>query len=615
MLGWNLTKSKTVAILALWVGAWLLFSAVTSLGQDGERASLIEHRERPDDLPGHPAMPVPGARRAAPVTLGPFTSIQVNIDGLGANIPGDAANEPSIAVDPTNPNVMAIGWRQFDTVSSNFRQAGWAYSTDGGRTWTFPGVLDPGVFRSDPVLGFDAAGNFYYNSLQVVGSSTFNCDVFTSLTGGASWGPAVFAYGGDKAWMTVDRSGGVGDGHLYCAWSTASNSYAPNTFTRSTDGAQTFSYPSLIPLTPIWGTLDVGPDGTLYVAGVDPGDWFQFLVAKSTTVKDSTAAPTFAFTAPVNLNGAIDFGAGPNPGGLLGQAWVGVDHSAGPTAGYVYLACSVDPIGPDPLDVYFARSTDGGLGWSTPLRINDDSTINGAWQWFGTMDVAPNGRIDVIWNDTRNGIFTESELYYAYSMDGGVTWSLNEKLSPAWDSHVGWPNQNKIGDYYDMVSDRVGAHVAWAATFNGEQDVYYLRIGDYDCNANGVGDSLDIANATSFDNNLNGIPDECEETGTAVFAERTPSSYRLHQNFPNPFNPTTTIHFDIPRGGGHVRLQIFDVTGRHVRTLVDGFHPMGGRSVDWDGRDARGRRVTAGLYFYRLEAPDFTDTRKLILLK
>jgi hypothetical protein len=61
-----------------------------------------------------------------------------------------------------------------------------------------------------------------------------------------------------------------------------------------------------------------------------------------------------------------------------------------------------------------------------------------------------------------------------------------------------------------MVSDDVGAHLAYAATFNGEEDVWYLRIGDYDCNANGVADSVDIATGTSHDWNRNDIPDECE---------------------------------------------------------------------------------------------------------
>src|SRR3974390_2475976 len=66
------------------------------------------------------------------------TSYQVNVNASGQNIPGDAANEPSMCIDPTNPNRMAVGWRQFDTTNSNFRQAGVAYTTNGGLNWTFP---------------------------------------------------------------------------------------------------------------------------------------------------------------------------------------------------------------------------------------------------------------------------------------------------------------------------------------------------------------------------------------------------------------------------------------------------------------------------------------------
>ena len=62
------------------------------------------------------------------------------------------------------------------------------------------------------------------------------------------------------------------------------------------------------------------------------------------------------------------------------------------------------------------------------------------------------------------------------STDGGLTWSVNEVLSPSFNPLLGWPQQNKLGDYYDMVSTNDAAHVAYAATFNGEQDVYYLRI-------------------------------------------------------------------------------------------------------------------------------------------
>ena len=124
----------------------------------------------------------------------------------------------------------------------------------------------------------------------------------------------------------------------------------------------------------------------------------------------------------------------------------------------------------------FARSTNGGATWSSPVRVNDDPGSS-AYQWFGTMSVAPTGRIDAIWLDTRNdpGGY-DSSLFYSYSLDAGVTWSENAKLSPSFDPHLGWPQQQKMGDYFDMVTDDYGVHVAWAATFNGEQDVYYGRI-------------------------------------------------------------------------------------------------------------------------------------------
>src|SRR6266481_6043411 len=83
--------------------------------------------------------------------FGLFTSYQVNVDANGQNIIGDAANECPISVDPTDGNKMVIAWRQFNDVNSNFRQGGWGYTTDAGIHWTFPGVLQNNVFRSDPV--------------------------------------------------------------------------------------------------------------------------------------------------------------------------------------------------------------------------------------------------------------------------------------------------------------------------------------------------------------------------------------------------------------------------------------------------------------------------------
>jgi len=468
--------------------------------------------DRPPETLNDPPAPrslVEGTVATSPAALvvrGAFRSIQVNVDALGRNIVGDAANEPSIAVDPVSPSRIAIGWRQFDSVSSNFRQAGRAFSHNAGETWTFPGVLDPGQFRSDPVLGADADGNFYYYSL----SSVTSVELFKSIDGGVTWTEPVPGFGGDKEWFTIDRTAGVGRGHIYANWNVQFSCCGDTDFARSVDQGQSFQEPLHLPHPHMkWGTLDVGPDGTLYMAGSNLNQTGH-VFAKSGDAKIAAAAPTFTVSS-INLGGLTTFATAPNPDGLEGQVWIATDHSDGSTRGNVYVLGSVDPPGSDPLDVHFIRSSDGGANWSTPKRVNDDSILTLAHQWFGTMSVAPNGRIDVVWNDTRNtGAVNHSELFYAFSGDGGVTWSANIPISPVFNSDLGWPNQNKIGDYYHMISDNAGANLAYAATFNGEQDVYFLRIGDRDCNANGFIDAEDIALNRSTDCNANGVPDECE---------------------------------------------------------------------------------------------------------
>ncbi|HXV14381.1 MAG TPA: FlgD immunoglobulin-like domain containing protein, partial [Candidatus Krumholzibacteria bacterium] len=104
-------------------------------------------------------------------------------------------------------------------------------------------------------------------------------------------------------------------------------------------------------------------------------------------------------------------------------------------------------------------------------------------------------------------------------------------------------------------------------------------------------------------------------TATAVDDTPLPESFALHANVPNPFNPITTIAYDIPDGGANVNITIYDVAGRRVRTLVDEHRPAGVFSVQWNGDDDRGQRVASGVYFYRMRAGAFVDTKKMVLLK
>ncbi len=292
-----------------------------------------------------------------------------------------------------------------------------------------------------------------------------------------------------------------------------------------------------------------------------------------------------------------------------------------------------------------------------------------AYQWFGTMSVAPNGRIDVIWLDTRDNSGTNlSALYYSNSKDGGVTWSQNEKLSDYFDPHVGWPQQNKMGDYFDMVSESNGAHLSWAATFNGEQDVYYSLITDttivpvelISFSASVVTNvvTLDWSTATELNNHGFEIERSLDKTnwrtigfregqGTTsepqnysysdilsditssklyyrlkqvdfigsfeysniVEVEIAPSVFSLSQNYPNPFNPSTAISYQLPVNS-FVTLKVYDVLGNEVATLVNEEKLAGEYEIEFNASE-----IGSGVYFYTLRAGEFIQSKKMLLLK
>ena len=416
--------------------------------------------------------------------FGPFTSVQVNVNASGQNIVGDAANECSISVDPLDANKKTIAWRQFNNVRSNFRQGGWAYTTNGGATWTFPGVLENNVFRSDPVTNSDELGTFFYLSLQSNQQETFICDdLWRSLNNGQSWtllSGEKGAGGGDKQWFTIDKTNGPGHGFQYESDDGINCSGGGVEFQRSVNGGVTWQSPVVIPNGPSYGTLDIDSNGNLFIGG-EGGS--SFYCERSSNAQIAAQTPSFDQSTAVNLGGFLGSG-GINPAGLDGMVFLAIDHSGGATNNNIYMLASVVPSGRTTTDVMFARSTDGGLTFSAPTKINDDPVNPNKWHWFGTFSVAPNGRIDAVWYDTRNAANnTDSQLFYSWSTDGGITWAPNVVVSNSFNPFEGYPNQSKIGDYITMVSDNTGADVAYSATFNfntarnqHEEDVYYVRV-------------------------------------------------------------------------------------------------------------------------------------------
>jgi hypothetical protein len=373
--------------------------------------------------------------------------------------------------------------------------------------------------------------------------------------------------------MRIDNTDGVGEGNIYSNW-TKSWSYCwPEFFTRSTDYGNVYEDCIVIPGEPYWGTEAVGPDGGLYIVGA--GQSSDIIMVKSMNAQEPGSSIQWDQYTSVDLDGYLTAGVDVNPAGLLGQAWIDVDKSEGPGEGYIYVCASVKPwSSTDPADLMFARSTDGGVSFEEAIKINDDFSISN-YQWFGTMSVAPNGRIDVVWLDTRVDPWNplHSALFYSYSEDQGQTWSVNVQLSENFDSHLGWPQQNKMGDYFDMVSDDSGAHLAWANTLNGEQDVYYAYITP---GTVGLGDYA------------------VEKSSVSI------------SNHPNPFTEQTTISYTL-KEASHVQLSVYDTYGRLVSELLNEKVPAGSHEVKYKSSD-----LTDGVYIGRIRVGGKLESIRMV---
>jgi subtilisin-like proprotein convertase family protein len=125
---------------------------------------------------------------------------------------------------------------------------------------------------------------------------------------------------------------------------------------------------------------------------------------------------------------------------------------------------------------------------------------------------------------------------------------------------------------------------------------------------------IDVGTLNSWGiNDVSGY--NCDTATDVAGLAALPVSFALQSASPNPFGPSTAIRFAVPGRGADVSLEVFDVAGRHVRMLVDGFRAAGTHTATWTGVNDAGQRVGAGVYFYRLEADDFRATRKVMLLK
>lgn len=188
--------------------------------------------------------------------------------------------------------------------------------------------------------------------------------------------------------------------------------------------------------------------------------------------------------------------------------------------------------------------------------------------------------------------YNERDLYFQYSSDDAATWSQPVRLT----------NTTDIDEAYPSISIYNKGDVASGETY--ELNMTYMK-------DPGVGPTTFGGSAPASLNNLVyrkisfSAPIGIHNIGSEV-----PKTFSMNQNYPNPFNPTTKIRFAVPKTAD-VTLQVFDITGKVVATLINNVNLTAGyKVIDFDASN-----FASGIYFYRINAANFTDTKKMILVK
>jgi len=237
---------------------------------------------------------------------------------------------------------------------------------------------------------------------------------------------------------------------------------------------------------------------------------------------------------------------------------------------------------------HFYPNSDTGVALLTvPIRVSASTTLS-----FDEIAIIEPGDPGTVYGDSGFWDYAVVEG----SLDG-LTWTA---LAPGWDARadVDWLNTYYGSGNGDSSLYRPRAMLV-NDTFN-EGDTIIVRFRLFaDAIANGWGWAIDNVLITS--------------TGITA-ADNVPAAVTLSGNYPNPFNPQTTIAFDLAKTGP-VKLQVFNARGHLVRTLVEGERAAGPNRVVWDGRDAAGRTAAAGVYLYRLEAGGKVLQDKMALVK
>jgi hypothetical protein len=496
--------------------------------------------------------------------------------------------EPIVTSHPNNSLILFASARTLNTANA-FQSEGVYVSTDGGISWKGSDTCN-GAFifnhGGDPGVVISESGKFILSHIGDIfpGMYTHN-----SPDMGINWSDAVTVTNhqtGDKGTTTIDNANQSSfKGRIYIAWTELVSPFA--TFcSYSTDDGSTWSTPKLVnpnpPLRCTGGSVSTANNGNVYVSwsaitSTAPfrEDFAGFAV--SSDGGESWSAQQNIF----DMNGIS--GTLPSKEGIRvnGLPQVAVDNSEGVRDGWIYVVTTeinIAPAGSDP-DIILHRSTDNGQTWSSGLRVNQDQLNNGMIQYFPILEIDNDGNLNILFYDDRNTTSDSTDVFLTHSTDGGNIWSeyfiKNSRFKP----------KPILGGTSAYQGDHIALHFTgnffyafWMADYSGIYQVWMAII----------------------DRNIFSIEDDINHPV---------NSFTLLQNYPNPLNPSTKIKYQIPELS-FVTLKVYDLLGREISILVQGEKPVGSYEVKFDGRG-----LSSGIYFYRLQAGNFVETKKMVLIK
>jgi hypothetical protein len=485
--------------------------------------------------------------------------------------------EPSIFINPKNTQNLVAG----ANINFGYR------SFDGGSTWQKQSLSSTYGVWGDPCILADTAGNFYFFHLSNPPNGNWIDRIVCqkSTDGGITWNNGSYmglngSKAQDKEWAVFDAITQT----IYVTWTQFDEYGTSNTndssvilFSKSTDFGETWS--PAVRINKLAGDcIDsdntaegavpaVGPDGEVYVCWSNRDTLFfdRSTDGGNTWLQDDIM---------VSLQpGGWDYGI-QGISRCNGLPVTRCDLSGGAYHGTIYVNWTDQRNGEDNTDVFISKSTDGGFTWSEPVTVNDDNSNR--QQFFSWMDVdQKTGIIYVIFYDRRNHEDKSTDVYVAYSEDGGETF-VNEKIS---EEPFSPKSTIFFGDYTNI------------SAYNGKVAPIWARMD---------GSSLSVWTA------ILDFP-----TSAASGIPVSSGDFLLGQNFPNPFSYHTTIDIRINAPGTYT-LTLFDLSGHRLTDIFrDRLLEKGSEKVTLDAKELG---LSAGAYYYTVQKENEMVTKKLIVV-